>query len=140
MRSPGAWRTCRVSPCRPSPCSSARGCGGGALALLPAGRVIAAEHAWLSPLPPEGASAIVYHDTEHAPLLAERQRISAFDLLDDGIVHAVVPEEPAAHEDPRAFVRGIVTACASAICEFTGPAARPASPIGPQGSKVNDGV
>lgn len=96
-----------------------QGCGGGALALLPAGRVIAAENAWLSPLPPEGASAIVHHDTEHAPLLAEQQRISAFDLLDDGIVHAVVPEEPAAHENPRAFVRGIVTACASAICELT---------------------
>jgi acyl-CoA carboxylase subunit beta len=101
-----------------------QGCGGGALALLPARRVIAAEHAWLSPLPPEGASAIVYHDTDHAPFLAERQRTSAFDLLDDGIVHAVVPEEPAAHEDPRAFVRGIVTACAAAICELTGPAAR----------------
>ena len=102
-----------------------QGCGGGALALLPAARVIAAEHAWLSPLPPEGASAIVYHDTDHAPLLAERQRTSAFDLFDDGIVHAVVPEEPAAHEDPRAFVRGIVTACASAICELTAPGARP---------------
>ena len=102
-----------------------QGCGGGALALLPAPRVIAAEHAWLSPLPPEGASAIVYHDTDHAPLLAERQRISAFDLFDDGIVHAVVPEEPAAHEHPRAFVRGIVTACAAAICELTVPGARP---------------
>jgi acetyl-CoA carboxylase carboxyl transferase subunit beta len=101
-----------------------QGCGGGALALLPAGRVIAAEHAWLSPLPPEGASAIIHHDTEHAPFLAERQRISAFDLLDDGIVHAVVPEEPAAHEDVRAFVRGIVTACAAAICELTGPTVR----------------
>lgn len=96
-----------------------QGCGGGALALLPARRVIAAEHAWLSPLPPEGASAIVYHDTDHAPFLADRQRISAFDLFDDGIVHAVVPEEPAAHEDPRAFVRAIVTACASAIGELT---------------------
>ena len=104
-----------------------QGCGGGALALLPARRVIAAEHAWLSPLPPEGASAIVYHDTDHAALLAERQRISAHDLLEDGIVHAVVPEEPAAHEDPRAFVRGIVAACASAICDLTGPAVRPAS-------------
>ena len=32
------------------------GNGGGALALLPADRVVAAQHAWLSPLPPEGAS------------------------------------------------------------------------------------
>ena len=51
-----------------------QGCGGGALALLPADRVIAAEHAWLSPLPPEGASAIVHDDVEHAAEMAERQR------------------------------------------------------------------
>ena len=104
-----------------------QGCGGGALALLPADRVIAAEHAWLSPLPPEGASAIVHHDIDHAPLLAEKQRIGALDLLDDGIVHAVVPENPTAHENPRVFVRAIVTACASAIREVDSPTMRSAS-------------
>ena len=92
-----------------------QGCGGGALALLPADRVIAAEHAWLSPLPPEGASAIVHHDTTHAAQLAQAQRISAHDLLADGIVHVVVPERPPAHEDPAAFVHAIVTACAAAV-------------------------
>src|SRR5690606_25455393 len=40
------------------------GNGGGALAFLPADRVIAAQHAWLSPLPPEGASAIVHRDVD----------------------------------------------------------------------------
>ena len=74
-----------------------------------------AEHAWLSPLPPEGASAILHHDTAHAPLMAERQKISAFDLLDEGTVHVVVPERPAAHEDPRAFVRAMTAACVAAI-------------------------
>ena len=44
------------------------GNGGGALALLPADRVVAAQHAWLSPLPPEGASAIVHRDT--IPIIA----------------------------------------------------------------------
>ena len=43
-----------------------QGCGGGALALLPAQRVIMAEKAWLMPLPPEGASVIVHGDTTHA--------------------------------------------------------------------------
>ena len=32
------------------------GAGGGAIALLPADRVVAAEHAWLAPIAPEGAS------------------------------------------------------------------------------------
>ena len=96
-----------------------QGCGGGALALLPGRRVIAAEHAWLSPLPPEGASAIVHHDTDHAAAAgASGSGSRRLDLLDDGIVHAVVPEVPAAHEDPAAFVRGIVTACAAAVREL----------------------
>ncbi|MEE2035512.1 carboxyl transferase domain-containing protein, partial [Rhodococcus chondri] len=33
-----------------------QGTGGGALALLPADRVLCAQHGWLAPLPPEGAS------------------------------------------------------------------------------------
>ena len=33
-----------------------QGCGGGALALLPAHTVVAAENAWLSPLPPGSLS------------------------------------------------------------------------------------
>jgi acetyl-CoA carboxylase carboxyl transferase beta subunit len=69
-----------------------QGTGGAALALLPADRVIAAEHAWLAPLAPEGASAILYKDTTHAPELAERQGIRAADLADDGLVDRVVPE------------------------------------------------
>ena len=69
-----------------------QGTGGGALALLPADRVIAAEHAWLAPLAPEGASAIVYRDTAHAAELAARQRIGAASLAADGIVDQVLPE------------------------------------------------
>jgi acyl-CoA carboxylase subunit beta len=101
-----------------------QGSGGGALALLPADRIVAAEHAWLSPLPLEGASVIVHHDTAHAAELAEHQQVSALDLHADGFVHVVVPERPAAHEDPRGFVRAMVTACADAVRELTeaGPA------------------
>ena len=69
-----------------------QGCGGGAQALLPAQQVLAAEHAWLSPLPPEGASLIVHGDVDHAAELAESQRIASHHLLADGIVHRVVPE------------------------------------------------
>ena len=69
-----------------------QGCGGGALAFLPAQTVVATEHAWLSPLPPEGASVIVHGDVTHAPEMARRQRVRAADLLADGVVHHVVPE------------------------------------------------
>ena len=69
-----------------------QGCGGGALALLPAKRVIVAEKAWLMPLPPEGASVIVHGDTSRAGELARGMRVRAVDLLAHGTAHHVVPE------------------------------------------------
>jgi acetyl-CoA carboxylase carboxyl transferase subunit beta len=79
------------------------GTGGGALALLPADRTIAAEHAWLSPLPPEGASAIVHRDTTHAPELAEQQGVASARLRANGIVDRIVAEQPDAAAEPAAF-------------------------------------
>lgn len=69
-----------------------QGAGGAALALLPADRVVAARHAWLSPLPPEGASAILHRTTERAYEVADRQGVRSADLLADGIVDRVVEE------------------------------------------------
>jgi acetyl-CoA carboxylase carboxyl transferase subunit beta len=79
------------------------GNGGGALALVPADRVIAAQHAWLSPLPPEGASAIVYRDTEHAAQMAAAQGVRSLDLLAAGIVDRIVAERPDAADEPEDF-------------------------------------
>lgn len=88
------------------------GTGGGALALLPADRTVAARHAWLSPLPPEGASAILYRDTEHAPDIARAQGVDTSSLLRNGIVDRVVREdtgEPGSLDDaavePELFSR-----------------------------------
>jgi acetyl-CoA carboxylase carboxyl transferase subunit beta len=80
-----------------------QGTGGGALAMVPADRVISAQHSWLSPLPPEGASAILYRDTSHAAELAETQRVRSLDLLADGIVDRIVAEHPDAADEPEAF-------------------------------------
>ena len=84
-----------------------QGTGGGALALLPADRVVAAQHAWLSPLPPEGASAIVHRDTEHAAEMAEAQGVRSGALKDAGIVDVVVPELPDAADEPEEFCRRV---------------------------------
>ncbi|MFP5335336.1 MAG: carboxyl transferase domain-containing protein [Actinomycetes bacterium] len=82
-----------------------QGTGGGALALVPADRVIAAEHAWLSPLPPEGASAIVHRDVEHAAEMAEKQGVRSLDLLRHGVVDRIVAEHPDAADEPEDFCR-----------------------------------
>ncbi|MGZ5417618.1 MAG: carboxyl transferase domain-containing protein [Nocardioides sp.] len=79
------------------------GTGGGALALLPTDRVIAAQHAWLSPLPPEGASAIVHRDLAHAPDMARAQGVRSLDMRAAGIVDRIVAEKPDAAEEPEAF-------------------------------------
>lgn len=80
-----------------------QGTGGGALALLPADKVICAQHSWLSPLPPEGAAAILHRDASRAPELAAAQGVRSVDLLAAGIVDRVVAEHPDAADEPEEF-------------------------------------
>lgn len=80
-----------------------QGTGGGALALAPADRVIAARNGWLAPLPPEGASVIRHGDLSHAPEMARQQRVGSTDLLQDGIVDEIVEEFPDAAEEAEQF-------------------------------------
>ena len=82
-----------------------QGGGGGALALMPADRTIAAQHAWLSPLPPEGASAIVHRSTEFAPAMSEAQGVNVASLYANGIVDHIVDERDDAAEEAKAFCR-----------------------------------
>jgi len=84
-----------------------QGTGGGALALLPADRVICAQHAWLAPLPPEGASELVYRTTSRAPEIAAAQGICARDLLSNGIIDGVVLE---ATDDQASLVKNMADA------------------------------
>ncbi|MCW2496893.1 carboxyl transferase domain-containing protein [Jatrophihabitans sp.] len=81
-----------------------QGAGGGALALLPADRVLCAQHGWLSPLPPEGASAIRFGDTTHAAEMATAQGVGSADLLRHGIVDRVIAELPDAADEAAEFV------------------------------------
>ena len=92
-----------------------QGCGGGALAMLPAKRVIVAESGWLSPLPPEGASVIVHGNADHADEMTRRQRVASADLVTAGIAHRIVPEPAAAHEDPVAFCQAMASAAVAEV-------------------------
>jgi acyl-CoA carboxylase subunit beta len=97
-----------------------QGSGGPALAMVPADRVLAALHGWLAPLPPEGASAIVFRDTDHAPELAAAQGIRSADLLKSGIVDAIVPEHPDAADEPVEFSQRISRAIAAEVHALRG--------------------
>ena len=95
-----------------------QGCGGGALAFLPAERVIAAQNSWLAPLAPEGASAILYGDVEHAEQLAEAQKVGVDALYQAGTVHAIIPELDEDTETPELFAEAIAAETAIHLREL----------------------
>src|SRR5581483_8971557 len=72
-------------------------------------------HGWLAPLPPEGASAIVFRDTEHAAELSAAQGIRSRDLMASGIVDVVVPEHPDAADEPVEFCTRLSVAIAAEL-------------------------
>ncbi|MDO4761989.1 MAG: carboxyl transferase domain-containing protein [Corynebacterium sp.] len=95
-----------------------QGCGGGALAMLPADKVLATSNGWLSPLPPEGASAIIYRDTVHAPAMMEEQKVSARALCEAGIIDGIIPEVPDAGHQPQVFAAAVLDHVAHALWEL----------------------
>ncbi|HSI94369.1 MAG TPA: carboxyl transferase domain-containing protein, partial [Jiangellaceae bacterium] len=92
-----------------------QGGGGTALALLPADRVLCAQHAWLAPLPLEAAAEVLYRKADRAPDAAADQGINAAALLSDGIVDRVIPELPDAADEPEPFLRRLGAALETEI-------------------------
>ena len=97
-----------------------QGAGGGALALLPADRTIAAQHSWLSPLPPEGASAIVHRTTALAPAMAQAQGVNVAALYATGLVDHIVDEREDASLEPREFCVRMARAIEYELASLTG--------------------
>jgi acetyl-CoA carboxylase carboxyl transferase subunit beta len=97
-----------------------QGCGGGALALLPAQVVVATENAWLSPLPPEGASVIRFGDLDHAAQMAESQGIGSAALVASGIVDRVVAELP--EDGPESLAIAVAATVANELVRLVSAA------------------
>lgn len=95
------------------------GGSGGALALLAADRVLCAEHGSLGVIAPEGASAILYHDVDHAAELATTQGGASWQLQAAGIVDQIVPEPQPAHEQPAPFVDRLGALLATELATLT---------------------
>ncbi len=68
------------------------GGSGGALALGVANRVLMLEYAIYSVITPEGCASILWKDAAQAPAAAEALRLTAPNLLGQGLIDAVVPE------------------------------------------------
>ena len=106
------------------------GNGGGALAFLPADRVIAAQHAWLSPLPPEGASAIVHRDLDHAPEMARPSRSAPSTCSTAASWTGSSPSTPTPPTSPRRSASGSApcSSTSSPRCSTPAPAPPPTGP------------
>jgi acetyl-CoA carboxylase carboxyl transferase subunit alpha len=81
------------------------GGSGGAIALAAANRVLMLEHAVYSVISPEGCASILWRTSEKASEAAEAMRMTAEDLLAQGVIDQIVPEPlGGAHRSPDAAI------------------------------------
>jgi acetyl-CoA carboxylase carboxyl transferase subunit alpha len=84
-------------------CVIGEGGSGGALGIAVADRVLMMENAIYSVISPEGCAAILWRSRDHADVAAEALKLTAPDLLEQGVIDEVVPEpRGGAHTDPVA--------------------------------------
>jgi acetyl-CoA carboxylase carboxyl transferase subunit alpha len=84
------------------------GGSGGALAMAVGNRVLMLEHAIYSAISPNGAASILWKDATKAEQAAEAMKITASDLLEMGVIEAIVPEpRGGAHRDYEAAAAAI---------------------------------
>ena len=82
--------------------------------------MVAAEHAWLAPIAPEGASAIVYRTAKRAAEVAAKQGLASWELARHGIVDLVVPERPSADAERDAFLARLGGVLVSQLHDLSG--------------------
>jgi acetyl-CoA carboxylase carboxyl transferase subunit alpha len=68
------------------------GASGGALAIGVGNRLLMLENSWYSVISPEGAAALLWKDAGQAERAARTMKITAPDLLELGVIDALVPE------------------------------------------------
>ena len=97
------------------------GGSGGAIAIATANRVLMLEHAIYSVISPEGAASILWRDTTKAQEAATNMKITAQDMVEFGVIDAVVPEPTGgAHRDPSAAITATGEAIARAMSALRG--------------------
>lgn len=95
------------------------GGSGGAIAIAVANRVLMLEHAVYSVISPEGCASILWRDAAHATEAATALKMTAADLLGQGVIDAVIPEPPgAAHRSPDAAIAAVGKAVSESLAEL----------------------
>jgi acetyl-CoA carboxylase carboxyl transferase subunit alpha len=78
------------------------GASGGAIGIGVGDRILMAENSWYSVISPESCSSILWRSWNYKEQAAEALRLTADDLLEQGIIDRIVPEPlGGAHRDPE---------------------------------------
>ena len=97
------------------------GGSGGALGIAVADRVLIFENAYYSVISPEGCAAILWKDRKYASDAAGALRLSPQDLLELGVVDAILPEPlGGAHRDWDSAAESLREALRPALDELRG--------------------
>jgi acetyl-CoA carboxylase carboxyl transferase subunit alpha len=97
------------------------GASGGALGIGIGDRILMLENAWYSVISPEGCAAILWRDRSQAPKAAEALKLTAQDLMGQGIIDAIVPEPlGGAHRDMDAAAAALDEALSRSLEELSG--------------------
>ncbi|HEY7337577.1 MAG TPA: acetyl-CoA carboxylase carboxyltransferase subunit alpha [Bryobacteraceae bacterium] len=96
------------------------GGSGGALGLGVGNRVYMLENAVYSVISPESCAAIIYRDSGQAPSAAAALKMTAPDLLELGLIDAIVPEPgEGAHSDPDGAAEALRRVLREALAELS---------------------
>jgi acetyl-CoA carboxylase carboxyl transferase subunit alpha len=76
------------------------GASGGALGIGIGDRILMMEYTWYSVISPESCSSILWRSWDYKEQAAEALKLTASDLLEQGVIDRIVPEPPGgAHRD-----------------------------------------
>jgi acetyl-CoA carboxylase carboxyl transferase subunit alpha len=93
-------------------CIIGEGASGGALGIGMGDRVLMLENTWYSVIAPESCSSILWRSWEYKEQAAEALKLSAADLLEQGIIDRIVPEPKGGahrdHELSAAILKGVI--------------------------------
>ena len=97
------------------------GASGGALGIGIGDRVLMMEYTWYSVISPESCSSILWRTWEKKELAAEALKLSATDMLGNGLVDGIIPEPlGGAHHDPDMAYGNIKQAILDSLDQLCG--------------------
>jgi acetyl-CoA carboxylase carboxyl transferase subunit alpha len=97
------------------------GGSGGAIAIAAGNRVLMLEHSIYSVISPEGCASILWRSAEKSKDAAEALKLTAQDLLQLGVIDAIIPEPVGgAHRDRARTIQAVGEAIARNLRELAG--------------------